>query len=616
MIVKMKKYTFLVFHAEYTSFLNKIRDMGVLHIETSAIKTTDQDRLTDNMQLLRRLNVAIHALSKRKTQNAHKRVFNSPIQVLDAFDSLVESAQQIEQSKQRIIKDIITVEPWGVFSNERLVKLRDAGYRVSLFMCSASKYNPEWEKLYNAFIVGSHGSHLRFITVTPVNDLVQIDAELIKMPQYSVVELKKQLEENNHSHHKIEEELNELAKNGLMFLQEKAVIVNEEIEFKRVLQNSISGAEGAVMVLEGWLPKDKCHDLDKALALEGIYSEQREPTMTDNVPVLLKNNRFSRLFEVISDLYSKPNYHELDLTPYFAPFYLLFFGFCFSDAGYGLIFLLVATFLKIKKPKGERSIHTLVQLMGGSTMLFGFLGGTFLGIELYKTGLPVYSSIAEMYNTTERDIGQLVQDLMFKGSLALGAIQILFGMFLRAVKITRQKGFMYAISTLSWAFLIIVSGINYAYTNAKGLEFLNLPYIVLGGLFLVGIFFMNSPGKNLLLNFGIGLWDAYNTVVGGVGDLLSYVRLFALGLASSILGLVFNELGSQMVDFDSGIVSIIIGIFGMTVVLLAGHAINIFMSGLGSMVHPLRLTFVEFYKNAGFEGGGKAYNPFKKTINK
>ena len=107
-------------------------------------------------------------------------------------------------------------------------------------------------------------------------------------------------------------------------------------------------------------------------------------------------------------------------------------------------------------------------------------------------------------------------------------------------------------------------------------EFMNIPYMIVGGLCLIGIFFMNTPGKSLLLNFGSGLWDTYNTVVGGVGDLLSYVRLFALGLASAILGLVFNDLALKLINPEAGIVMQIVGFVLMLVILVVGHAINIF----------------------------------------
>jgi V/A-type H+/Na+-transporting ATPase subunit I len=123
----------------------------------------------------------------------------------------------------------------------------------------------------------------------------------------------------------------------------------------------------------------------------------------------------------------------------------------------------------------------------------------------------------------------------------------------------------------------------------------------------VMIFLLNAPDKGILANIGLGLWGAYNMATGLLGDLLSYIRLFALGISSAILGYVFNMLSSQL-SGSIPVVSLLI----MMVILLIGHGINIFMSSLGSFVHSMRLTFVEFYKNSGFDGRGKAYQPFSK----
>ena len=116
----------------------------------------------------------------------------------------------------------------------------------------------------------------------------------------------------------------------------------------------------------------------------------------------------------------------------------------------------------------------------------------------------------------------------------------------------------------------------------------------------------NSPGKNIFVNIGLGLWDSYNMATGLLGDILSYVRLFALGLSGGILASVFNSLAVGMSP-DNAVAGPII----MVLIFVIGHAINIFMNVLGAMVHPMRLTFVEFFKNAGYEGGGKEYKPFK-----
>ena len=131
-------------------------------------------------------------------------------------------------------------------------------------------------------------------------------------------------------------------------------------------------------------------------------------------------------------------------------------------------------------------------------------------------------------------------------------------------------------------------------------------HLVILGLAGVLIFLLNSPGKNIFLNIGLGLWDSYNMATGLLGDILSYVRLFALGLSGGILASVFNSLAAGMSP-DNAIAGTIV----MVLIFLIGHSINMFMNILGAMVHPMRLTFVEFFKNSGYEGGGKEYKPFK-----
>ena len=132
-------------------------------------------------------------------------------------------------------------------------------------------------------------------------------------------------------------------------------------------------------------------------------------------------------------------------------------------------------------------------------------------------------------------------------------------------------------------------------------------HLIVMGLSAILIFFLNSPGKNPFMNVGLGLWDTYNMATGLLGDVLSYVRLFALGLSGGILASVFNSLALGLKPDN-----LIGGSIVFLLIFLFGHAINMFMNVLGAFVHPLRLTFVEFYKNAEFEGGGKKYNPFRK----
>jgi V/A-type H+-transporting ATPase subunit I len=187
-------------------------------------------------------------------------------------------------------------------------------------------------------------------------------------------------------------------------------------------------------------------------------------------------------------------------------------------------------------------------------------------------------------------------------------IQILFGMGIKAANYWKQQGFVYALSTLGWMLLIIssivfIGGDKAGILSMEALENVYYGFLILSGIF---IFFFSDPKINVFARVGKGVWDAYNMVTGVFGDLLSYIRLFAIGISTAILGFVVNEIAitGSHIPYAGPVVFIII--------LLIGHTGNLLISSLGSFVHPMRLIFVEFYKNAGFEGGGKRYKPFSK----
>ncbi len=612
MIIPMHKYSFLVFHAEYSTFLNELKQMGVVHIIESENEPTLS--IQDDYRLLNEVTKTIKFLKTEKTEEvlSSSDIPTDGASMMAAVKDIQADLEQLTQQHNALDKELKQLEPWGEFSHDSIQQLQaDAGLTAKFYYCAARKFNASWEQEYNIGVISEERGYKYFVLFLEKDQVApELDAEEIRLPKESLADVKVLLTKVAAERVQLQGRLKELANEGVEMLEHYLLEVQDRMASESAQLHTSDQVDGAVKMLEGWVPESKVVELESKLEQAGLFYMKERCKPGEKPPVLLKNNAFNRLFEMISNLYSLPNYSELDLTPFLAPFYLLFFGFCFSDAGYGLLFVAVATYFKMKKPE-KPAILSLIQLLGASTMFFGILGGTFFGIELYNTNLPVYRDLAASMKASDIT----VQDIMFKASLGLGVIQILFGMFLRAAKTTKQMGFKYAISTLGWAFLIIFSGVNY-FLSSKGIvEFGNVAYYVIAALCGVAIFFLNTPGKSLLLNFGTGLWDAYNTVVGGVGDLLSYVRLFALGLASAILGLVFNDLALKLVNPEAGIIMQGVGIILMLVVLVVGHAINIFMSGLGSMVHPLRLTFVEFYKNAGFEGGGKAYNPFRKQTN-
>jgi V/A-type H+/Na+-transporting ATPase subunit I len=355
-----------------------------------------------------------------------------------------------------------------------------------------------------------------------------------------------------------------------------------------------------LMIVEGFLPTEDAPAMEQALEKDGYYFQQLDIQEGDKVPIKLRNNKFSKLYEPITKMFSLPNYAEFDPTPFFAPFFMLFFGLCFGDGGYGLLVIIACTILKKKVNPDYKPYLTLFQYLGLAAVIVGTCTGSFFGIELAK--IPALASVKDYFVNS---------DNLMTFSIIIGLVQIVFGKAVAAMKIISQKGTKHGIAPFAWVFVIV------ALACAFGLPMLNvhLPEMVvnifmgIAGLGLLVAFLYNSPGKNIFLNFGTGLWNTYNMASGLLGDTLSYIRLFAIGLTGAILGGVFNSLA---VDMTEGM-NIVARVICMLLILLVGHSINIGLCTISSLVHPLRLIFVEYYKNAEFEGGGKEYKPFKKA---
>lgn len=610
MIVPMKKYSFLVYHKEYHQFLKETQELGVLHVIEKADGELVNDELKEKYQLIYRLSAAIKYLEKRKSNHKEQEEkVGEALTILEEFENMRFDTEVYKQQLLSLEKEKTQVAPWGSFSIDKIKLLEENGYKVTFFVCPAKNFDDTWINDYNAFKINQVGATLYFVTVTAPDVKIEVDAEETKIPERPVDAVIAEISRVEGLIQKSEEILDTFSEKYIPSLQRKRDEIQESFEFDKVVLNTEKKAEDKLMVLEGWIPEEKEQDLVNYLQSTSVYYESDQPKKEDHPPIMLRNNKFAKLFEPLGDLYSLPKYNEIDLTPFFAPFYLLFFGFCLGDAGYGIL-LMMAGFLKPKSGADMRKIITLVQWLGVSTILFGIIGGTFFGINLYEQKFSFYGDLHEKFQSQ----GNTINDYLFYLSLVIGAIQIVFGMFIKVFNEAKQGGkITYAFGTIGWIILILGMGTAYGLKSTDILTQGSFKYLMYGVLGIAGIFILllNNPERNVLVNFGGGLWDTYNMVTGRLGDLLSYIRLFALGISSAILGYVFNSLAISM-SGDVPVVSAVI----MIIILAIGHAINIFMSGLGAFVHPMRLTFVEFYSNAGFTGGGKKYIPFRRRVTK
>lgn len=606
MITKMKKLTFLVYHKEYEEFLNSLRELGVVHIVEKQQGAADNTELQENIRLFNRLAATLKLLQNQKHEKnaviaTEGGTATRGMQVLDEVDALQTEHGKLSQQLQSYAKEKEVLEVWGNFEPTGIQKLKDAGYIIGFYSCSEGNYKEEWETEYNAMIVNRISSKVFFVTVTKAGQEVDLDVEQAKLPAYSLSRLEALYDTTEQAIEGNEKKLVALSETDIPSLKAALKELQSQIEFSKVVLSSEQTAGDKLMLIEGWAPAYSKVEIEAYLNDAHVYYEITDPMPGDNVPIRLNNKGFFAWFEPICKLYMLPKYNELDLTPFFAPFFMVFFGLCLGDSGYGLFLFLGATAYRLLAKKvtpSMKSIISLIQVLSASTFFCGLLTGTFFGANIYDLDWPIVQRLKHAVLMDNND--------MFRLSLILGVIQILFGMVLKTVNQTIQFGFKYAIATIGWIILLVSTAVSALFASSELLSMGGTAYKVVLCISGAMIFLFNTPGKNIFMNIGLGLWDSYNMVTGLLGDVLSYVRLFALGLSGGILAGVFNSLAVGMSPDN-----VIAGPIVMVLIFVIGHAINMFMNVLGAMVHPMRLTFVEFFKNSGYEGGGKEYKPFK-----
>ena len=606
MITKMKKLSFLIHSKEYEQFLEHLRSLGVVHVIRKQQGAVADPALQDDLALLGKYKAVLkdlYAYAEHAPEDAASYgaglfngfEFDTAAKVIERYDIVCSEEVVQTQTMQSLTRDRAQLLPWGDFDPHSIDRLAQAGYKIRFYTCPLRAFREEWVGKYGVIEILRDKQKVNFITLTHADVDVDIEAEQVNLPRMSLSSVEADIAKTQKVIDSIPLKKAHLAVVGKPVLEKAVAELENRVDFCRVRLTGEKVAADTLLLLEGWIPADKVDEVRRELDMKGVFFDVDDPTPEDDIPIQLSNNKFAKLFEPLTKLYMLPTYQELDLTLFFAPFFMLFFGLCLGDTGYGLLMIVaLPVFTKLFQLINPNFSKWLVVLFGASTMLCGLLSGTFFGFNIYDLDIPFIQKMKGILYTDN--------STMFTVSLCIGVVQILFGMAIKAVNLSIQCGFKYALSTIGWLVLLITVGV----AALAGLDFKSP--VILGILIVAAvlIFLFNSPGKNPLLNIGLGLWDTYNMATGLLGDVLSYVRLFALGLSGGILANVFNSMAVGMKP-DNPVAGFIV----MVLIFVIGHALNIFMNILGAIVHPMRLTFVEFFKNAGYGGGGSEYRPFR-----
>ena len=595
MIERMKKYTFVLYHLEYPDFLAKLQDLGMVHI----IRSTDEktDELIQNQALLSEYSEALKFLSKIDPAT-EKSSTNLPTKaLLNQLNKARDEKDNLQRRLDTLRKQIRDLEPWGHFDFDLVHKLEAGGVQVLFYHCLKNHFQNQWKEDYTIEEIGERSGILYFVALHPQNQEIAIEADRFSFHQHTLKELQDQFKETVARIDSIDEYFASIAQTATEIFHAEIARLTSAYDFEEASLQAEREAEDHLRIISGWIPVSKEASLKEFIEAEDLIYFETKAKVEDNPPISLKNGWFARLFEPISKMYMLPKYNEFDLTPFMAPFFMLFFGFCNADVAYGVILILLAIFLKYKlKNETAKGMMNLIILFGVSSIIMGIVVGTVMGYDL--TEIPKIGERILIQNN----------DQIFNFALLLGVIQILFGIGIATVKKIHQSGPVHGLSefgTFIFIAALSVFGAQQLGTDISAVQ-PYLKYPIWLGLGLILLF--NQPGKNPLINIGGGLWLLYNIVTGFFGDILSYIRLFALGVSSAILGFVVNSIGAQL----SG--TPIIGPVLFIIFMLLGHGLNLALGGLSGFVHPLRLTFVEFFKNAAFNGPGTEYKPFSKTI--
>ena len=402
----------------------------------------------------------------------------------------------------------------------------------------------------------------------------------------------------------LETELSETA-NGRSELIERAYDA-AAIERDRALAAAELARSSATFQLEGWIPADQQTAVEAAVAsiTDAYYLDVREPDEGETPPSYVENNQFVTPFEQVTNLYSRPDPNGLDATPYMTPFYVLLFGMMLSDTGYGLVLsLLCFLFLKLKKPTGGTAGFARVLFWGGlSTVIWGVLIGTFFGMD-FDTLFGTVNLFPLILDPMTDPIGMLI--ICF----GLGILHILFGLGLK-MKIAFARGdWKTAIyDTLSWIFVLlglVTFGIGSAVAGVpKLVGTIGVYMAILGAATL--LLFKGRESKSPVGRTAQGLFELYQGS-GYLSDILSYSRLFALGVATGVIATVFNDLCSMLMT-SPNIILKILGTIIACVLLVALHTFGLAINTLGAFVHCARLQYVEFFGKF-YEAGGRPFQP-------
>jgi V/A-type H+-transporting ATPase subunit I len=589
MIVPMKKIVLLAQAKDAENTLKSLRKLGVLHLEHIQVpKGKDISALLEDILLIERAATIL--------------VSNYPTAKLDTLSDgridwkkiaihIVDIQKRVEQLKEYAVtlkKNIDKWRPWGDFEPQEVLKLRQNNIHFGFYQLTRK----ELKELGREFFIKEVSGVGKIVNclIIAQGEHCDIPHKDLELPHLSLSAMQRRLEEDMQ---KVSSLLIEM-KGYIAYYQELLAAkrhLERELEFYEARAGM--GNDSGFIYIKGFAPVNAQELLLTVAKREGWAILLEDPQAADNVPTLLKNPRWvtiiSPLFRFLEIL---PGYSELDISLPFLIFFSLFFGILIGDAGYGLAYLAITFFLqrRLSKRNLNPALFHLFYILSLCAIAFGLLTGTFFGQEwLVKLGIrPLVPALNDMHN---------LQAVCF----FIGALHLTIAHSWRAIL---KMPALSALADIGWI-SVLWTGFFLAKTLILGDAF---PYfakwLLISGATLVILF--TNPDKNILKGILKGLGTLALNLMNNFTDVVSYVRLFAVGLAGVAIADAFNSMAGLV--GNKGVLAIIISML----VLVIGHALGVVLGPVSVLVHGVRLNVLEFSGHANVTWSGFDYKPFKE----
>lgn len=598
MIVPMKKISLISLASDASATLTALHELGILHL--THVNEPESDEQESTSKQVSRINSALDILTV--TSSDKNRVEPSatikaaadkmpPKEIVDRIQTLVSLRKEFTERIIALREEERLIEPYGNYNPALIDELATKGINVKLYQ-SSEKHHPEAPEGVYVFPLSNDGAGKYYAAVSMDEFECDVCEYIPHHRPLSVVA-------GNIA--QAEKDIDRVNQELMAFAQSRATLENylhqEEQELSMLEARDGIGLSGKLVYLNGFCPEPQAQKLRDAANKHGWGLVINEPSDDDQVPTILETPKWVSPIKSLLDMIEVlPGYKEVDISSIFLLGFSLFFAILVGDAGYGLIFLILTILARMKMKKAPATPFNLMYILSTCTIIWGVISGNYFGVSFSALPAPL-AKLGISYEWLSHDNNFMMLCFL------IGAIHLTIAHAWRLILTINSTR---AIAQVGWIIMTwcMYFGANHLVLGADLPGSFNLFFVP---ALLMIILFM-TPLKRLKAEWNSHIILPFD-VINNFVDVVSYVRLFAVGSASLAVAISFNELA-----IGNGIDSVFAGL-GAALILFLGHAMNLVLCVMGVLVHGIRLNALEFSGHIGLEWSGFKYNPFKKAVN-